>query len=57
MAKLRPSFACGLNDRMRPLYTGEVRPNGIDLNFIAIVQPRLIFDRMVGTRSSMQMVR
>jgi 4,5-dihydroxyphthalate decarboxylase len=48
MAKLQLSFACGLYDRMQPLYTGEVRPEGIDLNFIAIDQPRPIFDRMSG---------
>jgi 4,5-dihydroxyphthalate decarboxylase len=33
---------------MQPLYTGEVKPEGIDLNFIAIDQPRPIFDRMSG---------
>src|SRR6267378_3433932 len=48
MAKLQLSFACGLYDRMQPLYTGEVRAEGIDLNFIAIDQPRAIFDRMAG---------
>ncbi len=48
MAKLQLSFACGLYDRMQPLYTGEVRAEGIDLNFIAIDQPRPIFDRMAG---------
>ena len=48
MAKLQFSFACGLYDRMQPLYTGEVKPDGIDLNFIAIDQPRPIFDRMSG---------
>ena len=48
MSKLQLSFACGLYDRMQPLYTGEVRPDGIDLNFIAIDQPRPIFDRMSG---------
>ena len=48
MAKLQLSFACGLYDRMQPLYTGEVKPDGIDLNFIAIDQPRPIFDRMAG---------
>ena len=46
MAKLQLTFACGLYDRMQPLYTGEVKPDGIDLNFIAIDQPRPIFDRM-----------
>jgi 4,5-dihydroxyphthalate decarboxylase len=33
---------------MLALYTGEVKPDGIDLNFIAIDQPRPIFDRMSG---------
>jgi len=33
---------------MQALYTGEVRPDGIELNFIAIDQPRPIFDRMSG---------
>src|SRR5665213_1095268 len=42
------TFACGLYDRMVPLYTGEVRPAGIDLNFVAIDSPREIFDRMGG---------
>ncbi len=48
MAKLQLSFACGLYDRMQPLYTGEVKVEGVDLNFIAIDQPRPIFDRMAG---------
>ena len=48
MPKLQLSFASGLYDRMQPLYTGEVKPDGIDLNFIAIDQPRPIFDRMSG---------
>src|SRR5437762_6604838 len=48
MAKLQLSFACGLYDRMQPLYTGAVGVEGIDLNFIAIDQPRPIFDRMAG---------
>ncbi len=48
MSKLQLSFACGLYDRMQPLYTGEVEPLGIDLNFMAIENPRQIFDRMAG---------
>jgi 4,5-dihydroxyphthalate decarboxylase len=48
MAKLKLTFACALYDRMQALYTGEVQPEGIDLNFIAIDQPRPIFDRMAG---------
>jgi len=42
------TFACGLYDRMLALQTGEVRPEGIDLNFVAIDNPRELFDRMVG---------
>src|SRR5688572_22300115 len=48
MAKLHLNFACALYDRMQPLYTGEVQPEGIDLNFIPIELPRPIFDRMSG---------
>jgi len=48
MAKLKLSFACARYDRMQPLYTGEVQPDGIELNFIAIEEPRPIFDRMSG---------
>ena len=48
MSRLQLSFACGLYDRMLALYTGEVKAAGIDLNFIAIDQPRPIFDRMSG---------
>jgi len=46
MPKLPITFACGLYDRMLALYTGEVKPEGIDLNFLAIDEPRQIFDRM-----------
>ncbi len=45
------TFACGLYDRMLPLYTGDVRPEGIDLNFLAIDNPREIFDRMSGAQA------
>ena len=48
MAKLKLSFACALYDRMQPLYTGEVEPDGIELNFMPIEEPRPIFDRMSG---------
>jgi len=41
-------FACGLYDRMLPLYTGEVRPLGIDLEFIISPDPRTLFDHMSG---------
>ncbi len=41
-------FACGLYDRMLPLYTGQVRPQGIDLDFIISQDPRTLFDHMSG---------
>jgi len=46
MPALPITFACGLYDRMLPLQTGEIKPDGIDLNFITIDNPREIFDRM-----------
>ena len=46
MPKVSITFACGLYDRMLALYTGEAKPDGIDLNFLAIDDPRQIFDRM-----------
>ena len=46
MANIPMTFACGLYDRMLALYTGEVQPEGIDLDFLAIDDPREIFDRM-----------
>ena len=48
MPGLPLTFACGLYDRMQALYTGEVRPEGIDLDFLAIDSPREIFDRLSG---------
>jgi 4,5-dihydroxyphthalate decarboxylase len=48
MPKVPLTFACGLYDRMLPLYTREIEPDGIDLNFLAIDNPREIFDRMGG---------
>jgi len=32
---------------MLALYTGDVKPHGVDLNFLAIDHPREIFDRML----------
>jgi 4,5-dihydroxyphthalate decarboxylase len=46
MADLRLSFACGLYDRVLPLYRGMVKAEGIDLDFQAIDDPRQVFDRM-----------
>jgi 4,5-dihydroxyphthalate decarboxylase len=48
MPELSMTFACGLYDRMLSLATGEVKPAGIDLNFIPIDNPRELFDRMAG---------
>ena len=47
MSEIPITFACGLYDRMLALYTGDVKPHGIDLNFLAIDHPREIFDRML----------
>lgn len=48
MPQLPLTFACGLYDRVVPLYAKEVQPVGIDLNFIVLNNPRAIFDRMGG---------
>jgi len=48
MTALPLTFACGLYDRMLALATGDIKPDGIDLNFLAIDEPREIFDRMAG---------
>ena len=40
------TFACGLYDRMLALQTGEIKPDGIDLDFLVMDNPREIFDRM-----------
>ncbi len=41
-------FACGLYDRMLPLYLKEVEPEGIDLEFVRMDNPRDIFDAMAA---------
>jgi len=46
MANLSLIFACGLYDRVLPLYRGDVVPKGIDLEFLPIDDPRQVFDRM-----------
>ena len=46
MPELPITFACGLYDRMLALYTGDVKAEGIDLNFLVMDNPREIFDRM-----------
>jgi len=50
-ADLPLTFACGLYDRMVPLYAGETPPAGIALDFLAIDSPREIFDRMAGAQA------
>ena len=40
------SFACRLYDRMVPLYTGDVRIEGVRLNFMPNSDHRQVFDRM-----------
>jgi 4,5-dihydroxyphthalate decarboxylase len=44
------TFACGLYDRTLALATGEVKADGIDLNYLAIDHPREIFDRMTDAQ-------
>ena len=46
MPALPITFACSLYDRVLALHTGEIKPDGIDLNFLVMDNPRQIFDRM-----------
>ena len=46
MPALPITFACGLYDRMLALQTGDIKADGIDLNFLVMDNPREIFDRM-----------
>jgi 4,5-dihydroxyphthalate decarboxylase len=48
VSRLKLSFACGLYDRTDALRTGDVKVENIDLDFIAVSDPREIFDRMGG---------
>lgn len=48
MHNLKIAFASGLYDRFLPLYTKQVVPVGIDLDYTVIDSPREIFDRMAG---------
>lgn len=47
-SKVGISFASVPYDRMQPLQSGEVKAEGVDLNFISVNHPRDIFDRMSG---------
>jgi 4,5-dihydroxyphthalate decarboxylase len=46
MSPLPITFACGLYDRMLALQTGDIKPDGINLDFVVMDNPREIFDRM-----------
>ena len=48
MANQKFAFASGLYDRFLPLYTKQVEPEGLDLDFTVIDDPRQIFDRMAA---------
>src|SRR5687767_15047254 len=48
MSNVPLTFACGLYDRMLPLYTGEVPVEGVDLKFLVEDNPRIIFDNMAA---------
>ena len=45
------TFACGLYDRMLPLYTGEVPVEGVDFKFVVEDNPRVIFDNMAARQA------
>jgi 4,5-dihydroxyphthalate decarboxylase len=45
------TFACGLYDRMLPLYTGEVPIEGVDFKFLVEDNPRVIFDNMAARQA------
>ncbi|MDB5533325.1 MAG: 4,5-dihydroxyphthalate decarboxylase [Hyphomicrobiales bacterium] len=51
MSRLPITMACGPYDRMEALALGEVRPEGIDLRYLAIQSPPEIFARMIKTAS------
>ena len=46
MANLKLRYAGASYDRMMALRTGDVKPEGIDLEYVAIEHVREIFDRM-----------
>ena len=51
MSNPKITFACSLYDRMQALHTGEVKPQGMDLEFIPVEWARQIFDRMAGEQA------
>ena len=44
---LKLSFGCGPYDRMEALWTGEVKPEGIDLAFTRVEVPHRLFDMVL----------
>jgi len=48
MSVVKIRFASSLYDRMLALYTGEVKAEGIELEFESFFSPRAVFDRMTG---------
>src|SRR5690242_9000244 len=48
MSNVPLTFACGLYDRMLPLYTGEVPVEAVDLKFVVEDNPRVIFDNIAA---------
>ncbi|OFZ97346.1 MAG: hypothetical protein A3H35_13280 [Betaproteobacteria bacterium RIFCSPLOWO2_02_FULL_62_17] len=51
MDRPRINFACSLYDRMQALHSGEVKPEGMDLEFVPMEWARQIFDRMAGEQA------
>jgi 4,5-dihydroxyphthalate decarboxylase len=47
MAKLNLTLACNPYDRVQPLISGDVQPDGVALNFISSLSPGEIFWRML----------
>jgi len=45
--ELKLSFGCGPYDRMGALWTGEVKPKGIALQFTRVEQPHALFDMVL----------
>ena len=51
MSLLPLTLACGAYDRTEALRDGVVRPEGIDLNYLAVQSPPEIFSRMIELES------
>ncbi|MBL0420959.1 hypothetical protein JI739_11430 [Ramlibacter sp. AW1] len=48
--KVSITLACALYDRMQALYTGAVKPEGIDLRFVVEDFPRRLFDSAMAAQ-------